>query len=156
METIDFSVFKDYHITQDRQFRNDVEAYMLENNNNADVAIDKLLKWIDCSRIVNNQRLIQTINYSYRKYINQLIYMIINYIKEDDKYDYFIKLIDIHNKNLEFEKINPPIVYKEKKQSSNKKKPTDIESNEEKLESIKARKAANKLMKLNALTFKFK
>lgn len=156
METIDFSVFKDYHITQDRQFRNDVEAYMLENNNDVDVAIDKLLKWIDCSRIVNDQRLMQTINYAYRKYINQLIYIIINYMEEGDKYDYFIKLIDVHNKNLEFEKINPPIVYKKKKQNSNKKKPTDIESNEEKLESIKARKAANKLMKLNALTFKFK
>ena len=65
--------------------------------------------------------------------------------------EYVDKLIDIHTKNLEFEKINPPIIYKKKTKSKRKT------VKEEKVSKPKVSKPKiDKLKKLSLLTFKLK
>lgn len=73
-----------------------------------------LLVYLDCSRIINNMRMMQTIGYPYKRYISIYIY-ILNNILDSDKYsEYENKLITLHLKNLDYEKENPPIIYDEK------------------------------------------
>jgi hypothetical protein len=89
-------------------------------------AIEKHLKYIDCTRCMKNgMRIIQTINKNYKFELCRLIYMIEilkeAYGKQVDSYceEMYDIILSIHDKNLEFEKEVPPIVYVDKR-----KKPT--------------------------------
>lgn len=80
------------------------------------------LKYLDCTRVCDGNRITQTINKGYHRDISMSIYMIENIINESDREDCIKLLEDIHNRNLEFEKINPPIVYEKKKPKKNTSK----------------------------------
>lgn len=107
------------------------------------------LRYINCARLTeDNKAYIQTIDYTYHYFISRLWYML-EKLNFDD--EYVDKLIDIHIKNLEFEKINPPIIYKKKTKSKRKT------VKEEKVSKPKVSKPKiDKLKKLSLLTFKLK
>ena len=104
--------FDDYNIELDKfdikMLNNEVVEKGVENY------LSLLLVYLDCSRIINNMRMMQTIGYPYKRYISIYLY-ILNNILDNDKYsEYENKLISLHLKNLDFEKENPPIIYDKK------------------------------------------
>ena len=112
----------------------------------------------DCTRTFDNgKRVIQTPHYRYKRLLCELLYAIDNYLDDTDKIDYINKLIEVHNKNLEFEKINPPISYdvNKRENSSSKTKATAKKEPKEKVlkKSVAEKKLIAKITKLNALTF---
>ena len=73
-------------------------------------------RYLDCTRIVDNMRMMQTIGQPYINEISQFIYAVTNYCDTDEEIDSWLnKLIELHNKNIEFEKVHTPIVYKKEK-----------------------------------------
>ena len=104
--------FDDYNIELDKfdikMLNNEVVEKGVENY------LSLLLVYLDCSRIINNMRMMQTIGYPYKRYISIYLY-ILNNILDNDKYsEYENKLISLHLKNLDYEKENPPIIYDKK------------------------------------------
>lgn len=135
-----------------------------------DIVFARQMLNLDCSRIAQSFRLQQTISYTYVHEITRTLYLIQTWF--EDKADIKLQeVLDLHNKNLEFEKLNPPIVYGKKKYKNKyytkddgikiarrKVKQTRIQFDEngEPVKSAAERKLAAKAVKLNALKFNFK
>ena len=137
-----------------------------------DCYLDYQFRRLNCTNIYpNGMRAIQTIDHSYKMNISETVYLIQNYVEEYERDKYFIKLLTNHQNNLEYEKQNPPIVYKQKiTKSKTKTKNDDI--TEDKLkrtrkkstttkekvpkQSAAERKLAAKVAKLNTLSFNIK
>ena len=95
--------------------------------------LNQQLVYLDCSRIIQGMRMMQTIGYPYKREITSYVYALYNLVNfmtvEDsdiDKFDkdYWInKLIERHNANVEYEKENPPIWYDGKPKKGGKRKP---------------------------------
>lgn len=78
--------------------------------------LSQQLVYLDCTRIINNMRMMQTIGYPYQLEISSYIYALNNYVTNADEHNNFInKLLARHDANLEYEKDNPPIWYGGKK-----------------------------------------
>ena len=137
-----------------------------------DCYLDYQFRRLNCTNIYpNGMRAIQTIDHSYKINITETVYIIQNYIEECKRDEYFIKLLMLHQNNLEYEKQNPPIVYKQKvtksktktknndvtedKPKRTKKKSTTIKEKVPK-QSVAERKLAAKVAKLNTLSFNIK
>ena len=105
----------DYTLTSHRQ---QVEEKGIEEY------LNQQLVYLDCSRIIQGMRMIQTIGYPYKREISSYIY-VLELISDDP--DYFKlwedKLIERHNANIEYEKENPPIWYDGKSKKGGKRKP---------------------------------
>lgn len=115
------------------------------------------LETADCTKIANDDyRYMQTIAYPYYLVISDLVYIIEQYV-ENNKEEYYNKLITRHNMNLDYEKVNPPIQYDKitfKKSTSTKRRKTD--DNKEPRVTAAERKLATKIGKINALKFNLK
>ena len=94
--------------------------------------LNQQLVYLDCSRILQGMRMMQTIGYPYKREISSYVYVLENYsssINCPDDYDknpdeYWIdKLLERHKANLEYEKENPPIWYDGKPKKGCKRKP---------------------------------
>lgn len=88
--------------------------------------LDKQLEYLDCSRIINGRRMMQTIGCPYCREISCYLYALDNCVNETNKFDktYWVnKLIALHLKNLKYEESNPPIWYN-KKNKPNWKNPS--------------------------------
>lgn len=137
-----------------------------------DCYLDYQFRRLNCTNIYpNGIRAIQTIDHSYRVNITETVYLIQNYVEECKRDEYFIKLLMIHQNNLEYEKQNPPVVYKqtvtksktktksnnviEDKPKSTRKKSTKTKEKVHK-QSAAERKLAAKVAKLNTLSFNIK
>lgn len=122
--------------------------------------LDKQLIYLDCSRVINNMRMMQTIGYPYQREVSKYLYGL-NTIEDDEiKEDYKQRLLDRHACNLKFEEENPPILYKKNNKS---KSNSDDKLPRRKKSTMKSEKPltnAEKLKKLTAnfgpLTFKIK
>ena len=103
---------EDYQIDLDKF---DIEIL---NNNIVEKGIENylslLLVYLDCSRIINNMRIMQTIGYTYKRYISTYIYILNNILDKNKYSEYINNLISLHLKNLDYEKENPPIIYDQK------------------------------------------
>ena len=103
---------EDYQINLDKF---DIEML---NNNVVEKGIENylslLLVYLDCSRIINNMRMMQTIGYTYKRYISTYIYILNNILDKNKYSEYVNNLISLHLKNLDYEKENPPIIYDKK------------------------------------------
>ena len=141
-----------------------------------EVGLDAYLEYsfnrLDCTKILNcGLRAIQTIDHTYKRILTEIVYVIDNYIEDSDKDTLYVRLLKVHEASIEYEKLNPPIIYggvknkrntnkKEniiKSKSSNKRnKNVDTESNIEKKMTAAEKKLALKTIKLNSLTFKIK
>lgn len=86
----------------------------------ADEFVAKAYLRLDCSRIMDNMRMMQTIGTSYQYEVSRTLYGI-NYaleqgwIDENKRDEYVSKLVALHKRNLKYEEENPPIVYDKKK-----------------------------------------
>ena len=104
--------FDDYNIELDkfdiRMLNNEVVEKGIENY------LSLLLVYLDCSRIINNMRIMQTIGYTYKRYISTYIYILNNILDKNKYSEHVNNLISLHLKNLDYEKENPPIIYDEK------------------------------------------
>ena len=78
--------------------------------------LSQQLIYLDCSRIVNGMRMMQTIGYPYQREITKYLYALSG-LAEDPEYEqeWLNKLLERHHANLEYEKENPPIWYGGKK-----------------------------------------
>lgn len=91
------------------------------------------LVYLDCTRIIQGMRMMQTIGYPYKREFTSYLYALDSYYKnrdcpldinEREEYDWHIeKLIERHNANVEYEKENPPIWYDVKPKKGGKRKP---------------------------------
>ena len=138
---------KSYIVKLDEDFN----KILIDNISNygAETYFNMLLNYLDCTKIVNGLRLHQTIGVTYKLDITRAYIVATEYLKEDSN-KYIGILLDVHNKNLEFEKDNPPIIYKSKK----------VKEKKEKLKLTKEDKAkislATKAKTFSTLKFTFK
>lgn len=124
------------------------------------------LIYLDCSRIINGMRMMQTIGYPYQREISSYIYAVEMHAVH--KHIWENKLIELHHANLEYEKENPPIWYGGKKakdkwdkEHKDNKLPRKRKSKEQTIPGMgKEISSAEKLKRLSAnfgpLTFKIK
>lgn len=86
----------------------------------ADEFVTKACVRLDCSRIMDNMRMMQTIGTPYQYEVSRTLYGI-NYaleqgwIDENKRDEYVSKLVALHKRNLKYEEDNPPIIYNKKK-----------------------------------------
>ena len=86
----------------------------------ADEFVSKACVRLDCSRIKDDMRMMQTIGTPYQYEVSRTLYGI-NYaleqgrIDENKRDEYVSKLVALHTRNLKYEEDNPPIVYDKKK-----------------------------------------
>lgn len=123
-------------------------------------------KSLDCKRVTNDgMRITQTIGYPYIKLVSEIIYIIDYIVPEEDKDTYRSRLLNVHNENIEYEKVNPPVWYggeKAKKQFEKGRKtdrPKRTKASSEKKPkgpTAAERKLAAKAAKISALSFKIK
>lgn len=116
----DFPISKRYIIPLDDSVKricsNSVAEYGI------DKAIENQLHYLDCTRIVNGLRLMQTIGTPYQYEMSKLVYILDTYLSDDeeDKLSlYYNKIAEIHKANLKYEKDNPPIIYDKSKKVKN-------------------------------------
>lgn len=104
--------FKDYLIDLDKSDINILNQEVVEKG--VEGYLSLLLVYLDCSRIVDNMRMMQTIGYPYRVYISRYVYILDNILNKDNYNEYVNKLISLHSKNLEYEKEHDTIIYDKK------------------------------------------
>lgn len=75
--------------------------------------LNQQLVYLDCSRIIQGVRMMQTIGYPYQREISSYLYAVEMHAVH--KHIWENKLIELHHANLEYEKENPPIWYGGKK-----------------------------------------
>lgn len=86
----------------------------------ADEFVAKACVRLDCSRIKDDMRMMQTIGTPYKYEVTRTL-IGINYaleqgwIDENKRYEYVSKLVALHKRNLKYEEDNPPIIYDKKK-----------------------------------------
>lgn len=86
----------------------------------ADEFVDKAYVRLDCSRIVNDMRMMQTIGTPYQYEVSRTLYGIgyafeQGWIDENKRDEYISKLVALHKRNLKYEGDNPPVIYEKKK-----------------------------------------
>ena len=116
----DFPISKRYIIPLDDNVKRICSNSV--NEHGIDKAIENQLHYLDCTRIVNGLRLMQTIGTPYQYEMSKLAYMLDTYLSDDeeDKISlYYNKIAEIHKANLKYEKDNPPIVYDKSKKVKN-------------------------------------
>lgn len=137
----------------------------------AEIGIERYLTqqlvYLDCSRILQGMRMMQTIGYPYQREISSYLYALSG-LAEDPEYEqvWLNKLLERHQANLEYEKENPPVWYggkkaKDKWDKEHGKHPRRKKSSEGTLPGMgKEISNKEKLKKLSAqfgnLTFKIK
>ncbi len=98
----------------------DIDKNMI-NDKIAEKGIENYLSqqliYLDCSRIVNDMRMMQTIGYPYQREITSYLYALQTVAGNDFDFDkeWTNKLLESHQANLEYEKENPPVWYGGKK-----------------------------------------
>ena len=86
----------------------------------ADEFVAKACVRLDCSCIMDDMRMMQTIGTPYQYEVSRTLYGI-NYaleqgwIDENKRDEYVSKLVALHKRNLKYEEENPPVIYDKKK-----------------------------------------
>ena len=86
----------------------------------ADEFVTKACVRLDCSRIINDMRMMQTIGTPYQYEVGRTLYRISyaleqGWIDENKRDEYVSKLVALHKRNLKYEVDNPPVIYEKKK-----------------------------------------
>lgn len=116
----DFPISKRYIIPLDNSVKRICSNSVDEHG--IDKAIEIQLHYLDCTRIVNGLRLMQTIGTPYQYEMSKLAYMLDTYLSDDEENKislYYNKIAEIHKANLKYEKDNPPIIYDKSKKVKN-------------------------------------
>lgn len=117
---VDFPIPKKYTMTLDdrdkKMCTNNVANYGIEK------AIENQFKYLDCSRVKDGLRLMQTIGVPYTYEMSKLAFILYTYLsdEEEDKLKaYLDRLVKLHKANLKYEEENPPIIYDKKNKVKN-------------------------------------
>lgn len=143
---IDLSILDDYLLELDffeRSFlKQRVRTFGVE------AVLAKQFECLDCTKKTSTGATVQQSNgYSYRNELSQTVELITNYV--EDKDEAFTALLEIHNKNLQWEKDNPPVPAKYKRVKGERKP-------REKKETAAERKLKERAAKIGKLSLNIK
>jgi len=102
----------------------DVDHKMIDNRvaeKGIEGYLTQQLVYLDCTRVINGMRMMQTIGYPYQREISSYLYVLdkleeYNGLSSDEEVRYYTNLLlERHRANLEYEKENPPVWYGGKK-----------------------------------------
>ena len=115
-------IIKIYHTDLDEADKAMIDRRVKEKG--IEEYLTQQLVYLDCSRIIQGMRMMQTIGYPYKREIMSFLYAVSG-LAEDPDYEqtWINKLIECHNANIEYEKENPPIWYDGKPKKTSKRKP---------------------------------
>jgi len=104
-----------YIIDLDKDYINMIDKDIAEKG--IDKYLSQQLVYLDCSRVINGMRMMQTIGYPYQKEISAYWYASNKFAGNDFDVDKrrIVALLERHQANLEYEKENPPVWYGDKK-----------------------------------------
>ena len=117
---IDFPIPKKYTIQLDNIDKKLCSGYVARLG--IDGAIESQFKRLDCSRVKDGLRLMQTIGVPYTYEMSKLAFILYTYLSEDEEDKlkaYLDRLVQLHKDNLKYEETNPPIVYDKSKKVKN-------------------------------------
>lgn len=117
---IDFPIPKKYTMQLDNIDKKLCSGYVARLG--IDGAIESQFKRLDCSRIKDGLRLMQTIGVPYTYEMSKLAFILYTYLSEDEEDKlkaYLDRLVQLHKDNLKYEETNPPIVYDKRKKVKN-------------------------------------
>ena len=121
---IDFPIPKKYTMQLDNIDKKLCSGYVARLG--IDGAIESQFKRLDCSRVKDGLRLMQTIGVPYTYEMSKLAFILYTYLSEDEEDKlkaYLDRLIQLHKDNLKYEETNPPIVYDKSKKVKNARTP---------------------------------
>ena len=121
---IDFPIPKKYTMQLDNIDKKLCSGYVARLG--IDGAIESQFKRLDCSRVKDGLRLMQTIGVPYTYEMSKLAFILYTYLSEDEKDKlkaYLDRLVQLHKDNLKYEETNPPIVYDKSKKVKNARTP---------------------------------
>jgi hypothetical protein len=121
---IDFPIPKKYTMQLDNIDKKLCSGYVARLG--IDGAIESQFKRLDCSRVKDGLRLMQTIGVPYTYEMSKLAFILYTYLSEDEEYKlktYLDRLVQLHKDNLKYEETNPPIVYDKSKKVKNARTP---------------------------------
>lgn len=121
---IDFPIPKKYTMQLDNIDKKLCSGYVARLG--IDGAIESQFKRLDCSRVKDGLRLMQTIGVPYTYEISKLAFILYTYLSEDEEdklKTYLDRLVQLHKDNLKYEETNPPIVYDKSKKVKNARTP---------------------------------
>jgi len=112
-------IIKKYHTNLDDADRAMIDRRVEEKG--VEEYLNQQLVYLDCSRILQGMRMMQTIGYPYKRELCSYVYAV--EMHAFHKHIWEEKLIECHDANIEYEKENPPIWYDGKPKKSGKRKP---------------------------------
>ena len=112
-------ITKKYHTDLDEIDRAMIDKRVEEKG--IEEYLNQQLVYLDCTRVIDDMRMMQTIGYPYKREICSYVYAVEMHAVH--KYTWENKLIERHLANLEYEKENPPIWYDGKPKKTSKRKP---------------------------------
>lgn len=121
---IDFPIPKKYTMQLDNIDKKLCSGYVARLG--IDGAIESQFKRLDCSRVKDSLRLMQTIGVPYTYEMSKLAFILYTYLSEDEEDKlkaYLDRLVQLHKDNLKYEETNPPIVYDKSKKVKNARTP---------------------------------
>lgn len=121
---IDFPIPKKYTMQLDNIDKKLCSGYVARLG--IDGAIESQFNRLDCSRVKDGLRLMQTIGVPYTYEMSKLAFILYTYLSEDEEYKlkaYLDRLVQLHKDNLKYEETNPPIVYDKSKKVKNARTP---------------------------------
>lgn len=136
-------IIKTYHTDLDDYDKAMIDKKVAEKG--IEEYLNQQLIYLDCSRILQGMRMMQTIGYPYKREISSYVYAVEMHAVH--KHIWENKLIERHQANLEYEKENPPIWYdgKPKKNTTRKRKYKEADMFPEETKKAKISKAEAKL-----------
>lgn len=140
-------IIKKYHTDLDKDDKSMIDKKVAEKG--IEEYLNQQLIYLDCSRVINEMRMMQTIGYPYKREISSYVYAL-DTSEFQDKREISIwidKLIERHQANLKYEKENPPIRYggKSKKNTTRERKVEKADMFPEEIKKAKISKAEAKL-----------
>lgn len=117
---IDFPIPKKYTMQLDNIDKKLCSGYVARLG--IDGAIESQFKRLDCSRVKDGLRLMQTIGVPYTYEMSKLAFILYTYFSEDEEDKlkaYLDRLVQLHKDNLKYEETNPPIIYDKSKKVKN-------------------------------------
>ena len=112
-------IIKTYHTDLDDCDRAMIDKRVEEKG--IEEYLNQQLVYLDCTRVLDGMRMMQTIGYPYKREITSYLYAVEMHAVH--KHIWEEKLIERHQANLEYEKENPPVWYDGKPKKVNKRKP---------------------------------
>ena len=110
---------KKYHTDLDNVDKAMIDKQVAEKG--IEEYLNQQLVYLDCTRVLDGMRMMQTIGYPYKREITSYLYAVEMHAVH--KHIWEDKLIERHNANIEYEKENPPIWYDGKSKKTSKRKP---------------------------------